>query len=280
MSYKIVVDSCCDLTPEKKADGHFQIIPLTLEVGGKTYIDDETFNQKEYIAAVAASPDCPRTSCPSPGAYKDAYEGEEEMVFVVTLSQHLSGSYNSALVGKNMFEEEYPESRKQIHVFSSDSACCGESLTAFEIQRCCEAGMSFDEIVRTVSDFIYNMKTYFVLEDMDPLKKNGRLTGLAALVVTALNIRPVMAGDHGVIVKVGQSRGIDRALKTMVKHAIASGTDLEHKTLGITHVNCRERAEWVRSLLLEKAVFREVYLTDAAGVSTTYAGDGGIVVTF
>ena len=91
------------------------------------------------------------------------------------------------------------------------------------------------------------------MEDMEPLKKNGRLSGLAALVVTALNIRPVMAGDHGVIVRIGQARGIEKALKAMVKHALENGTNLAEKTLGITHVNCRERAEWVCRLLTEKA---------------------------
>ena len=280
MSYKIVVDSCCDLTPEKKADPHFHRVPLTLMVGGKSYIDDDSFDQKEFLAAVAASPECAKTACPSPGMYMKAYEGEEEMVFVVTLSQHLSGSYSSAILGQRIYEEEHPEQKKQIHVFSSDSACVGESLVAFEIQRLCEEGHPFQEIVDLAGQFIYNMKTYFVLEDMDPLKKNGRLTGLAALVVTALNIRPVMAGDHGVIVRVGQSRGIERALKTMVKHAIETGSDFANKTLGITHVNCRERAEWVAHLLTDRVTFRDVYITDAAGVATTYAGDHGIVVCF
>ncbi len=280
MGYKIVVDSCCDLTPEKKADGHFQIVPLTLEVNGRHWVDDESFDQLEYLAAVAASSECAHTACPSPGAYENAFEGEEDMVFVVTLSQHLSGSYSSAVVARDMFYDDNPGSEKQIHVFSSDSACCGESLVAFEIQRQAEAGKSFSEIVEHVQYFIDHMKTYFVLEDMDPLKKNGRLTGLAALMVTALNIRPIMAGNHGVIVKLGQSRGINRALKAMVNHAVTNGSDFSQKTLGIVHVNCPERAAWVRDMLLEKAPFKEVYLCNAAGVSTTYAGDGGIVVTF
>ncbi len=279
MSYKIVVDSCCDLTPEEKADPHIQVVSLTLEVGGRTFIDDDTFDQADYIAAVAASPECAHTACPSPGAYKESYEGPEEMVFVVTLSQHLSGSYNSAVVGKNLFEEENPGSRKQIHVFSSDSACCGETQVAFRIRELCESGAGFEEIVSRTQDFLDHMKTYFVLHNLDTLKKNGRLTGLTALLVTALNIKLVMAGNHGVIVKIGQARGLDRALKAMVKKALSDVPDTADKTLAITHVNCPERAKWVRDLFLESATFRRVYICNAAGVSTTYAGDGGIVVT-
>ena len=100
MSYKIVVDSCCDLTEELKSDSHFQIIPLTLQVG-ETYItDDEHFDQARFLELVRTSPECPRTACPSPEAFRDAYDCDADMIFVVTLSQHLSGTYNSAVLGR------------------------------------------------------------------------------------------------------------------------------------------------------------------------------------
>ena len=280
MTYKIVVDSCCDLTPERKADPHFQIVPLTLEIDGRTFIDDDSFDQLEYIRAVAASKDCAHTACPSPEAYVQAYSGEEDMVFVFTLSEHLSGSYNSAVLAMNLFYEEYPEleGRKQIHVFSSDSACCGEAIQAFFCQKLAEQGCSFEEIVEQTTAYIQDVRTYFVLEDMETLKKNGRLTGLAALLVSALNIRPVMSADHGVIIKIGQARGLERALKSMVGHVCDAVKNPEQKTVSITHVNCPERAESVKNQLLARCSFRDVYIVNAAGVSTTYANDGGIVV--
>ena len=280
MSYKIVVDSCCDLTEKYRKDEHFQIIPLTLEVGGKSLIDDETFDQASYLKLVAQSPDCPKTACPSPEQFKRAYEeGDADMVFVVTLSQHLSGTYNSAVVGKKLYEEEVGDGKK-IHVISSDSACSGESLIAFKIQELCEAGLPFEEIVEKAEYFRDHMVTLFVLESLEHLKKNGRLTGLAAVLATALNIKPVMAGDKGVIVKVNQARGIQKALKNMLDAAVSRAVDTERKILGITHCNCPERAEWVKTELCKRLTFKEVYVVDAAGVSSTYAADGGIVVTF
>ena len=206
-----------------------------------------------------------------------AFEGEADMVFIVTLSQHLSGSYNSAVLGKTLYEEEHG-TEKKIHVFSSDSACCGESLIAFKIQELAEAGASFEQIVARVNEFRDHMQTYFVLEDLDTLKKNGRLTGLAAILASALNIKPIMAGDHGVIVKVDQCRGIQKALKQMVEHFMVGCRNPESRTLGITHVNCPERAEQVKKMFLSQARFKNVYVVDAAGVSTTYANNGGIVV--
>ena len=107
MTYKIIGDSCLDLTEELKKDPHFQMIPLTLMVGDKTFIDDETFNQKEFIKIVKESPECPKTACPSPEMFKEAYRCDAENVFVITLSGPLSGSYNSAVLAKSLYEEEY-----------------------------------------------------------------------------------------------------------------------------------------------------------------------------
>lgn len=279
MKYKIVVDSCSDLTKELKEEGHFRSVPLTLQVGGKSFIDDDTFQQKEFIRLVKESPDCAKTACPSPEAFFRAYdENDAEMVFVITLSQQLSGTYNSAMLGKKMYEEEYP-GKKKIHVVDSESACCGETVIGFKIQELAEAGLPFEEIVERAEAFRDEMKTYFVLEDLDTLRKNGRLTGLAAILATALHIKPVMSAKNGVIIKLDQSRGIQRALKKMVDFVVENCRNSEEKILGITHVNCPERAAEVKEMLCSRLPLKKVYVVDAAGVSTTYANDGGIVVT-
>ncbi|WP_347475055.1 DegV family protein [Clostridium sp. AF50-3] len=105
MLYKIIGDSCMDLTEELKVDPHFQMIPLTLQIGDYKVTDDETFNQKEFLAKVKASSECPKTACPSPESFKEAFEGEAEYIFVVTLSNHLSGCYNSAALAKRFMRK-------------------------------------------------------------------------------------------------------------------------------------------------------------------------------
>ena len=279
MGYKIIGDSCMDLTEECKKNEHFELVPLTLEVDGEYIIDDETFNQQYFLNKVRQAVGCPRSACPSPEAYKKAYEGPEEMVFVVTLSEHLSGSYNSACLGKALYEEEYGTEGKQIHVFSSDSACAGEALIAFFIRDLCEEGLSFEEIVAKTDEYRYHMHTYFVLENMDFLKKNGRLTGLAALAVTVLNIKPVMGADHGVIIRKDQARGIKKALDKLCKIVVNEAVNPEIKRMSITFCNCPERARQVKEMLLSMFHVKEVYMVAAAGVSSLYAGDGGIVVS-
>lgn len=280
MSFKIVGDSCLDWNRELLDTGKVSFVPLTLEVGEISVIDDMTFDQAAFLKLVRESSDVAHSACPSPSAFKEAYEGEEERVYCITLSQHLSGSYNSACVGKDMYYEEFEESSKKIAVFSSDSACCGESIVAKKILDLEAQGLSFEEICEKVSDYIYHMTTMFVIEDLGPLKKNGRLTGLAAVLATALNIKPIMGADHGVIIKLDQARGINKALKKMIEKAAEVVEDPENKVLGISHCNCRERAEFVREEILKKIPFKAVYLADTAGVGTLYAGDGGIVISF
>ena len=110
MTYKIIGDSCLDLTEELKRDPRFQMVPLTLQVGAAQVVDDETFDQKAFIRMVKECPECPKTACPSPEIFKEAYEAADaEAVFVITLSSHLSGSYNSAALAKQLYEEEMKE---------------------------------------------------------------------------------------------------------------------------------------------------------------------------
>ena len=158
MRYKIVVDSCCELPVEYKDDPRFERIPLTLEVGDYRILDDETFNQREFLDKVAAYPKCPKSACPSPERYRDAFAADADHIYCVTLSSHLSGSYNSAVLGKNLCEEEFGQ--KDIHVCDSESASIGETQIAMKIMELEEKGsLSFAEIVEKLEAFRSAMNT-------------------------------------------------------------------------------------------------------------------------
>lgn len=278
MTYKIIGDSCLDLTADLKKDPHFQMIPLTLQVGSTQVVDDETFDQKKFLQLVKGSSECPQTACPSPELFKEAFECDAEQVFIITLSEHLSGTYNSALLGKKLYEEEHGSDEKRIEVFGSDSASAGQLNIALYIQSLCQASLPFEEVVEKTRAFIKGMNTYFVLESLDTLRKNGRLTGLQAFFATALNIKPVMGADSGVIIKLDQARGINKALVRMTDLAIKDAGETRDKVLVIAHCNNPDRAEFVKQEMLKKAVFKDVIITETAGVATVYANDGGIVM--
>ena len=134
MNYKIIVDSCGELTEEMKASGRYETASLEIELQGKHIVDDETFDQAEFLKLVAESSECPKSSCPSPERYMEAYHCDAEHIYAVTLSAELSGSYNSAVLGRNLYEEEYGE--KKIHIFNSRSASVGETLIALKAAEC------------------------------------------------------------------------------------------------------------------------------------------------
>lgn len=277
MSYRVVVDSCGELTNEMKQSGHFVTASLAIEIDGYHIVDDETFDQQDFLRRVAESPNCPKSSCPSPECYMELYHCDADHVYAVTLSGELSGSYNSAVLGKNLYKEEYGE--KKIHVFNSKSASGGETLIAMKIAECEEKNMSFEEVVETVEAYIEGQHTYFVLETLDILRKNGRLSGLKTAVATALNIKPVMGATlEGTIVQLGKARGMKKALDKMVSHANEDTTDQEEKTLIITHCNCPERAKGVKKMVMEQMNVKEVLVLDTAGISSMYAADGGVIL--
>lgn len=283
MTYKIIGDSCLDLTEELKKDPGFQMIPLTLQVGNVQVIDDETFDQSAFIEMVKACPECPKTACPSPESFKKAYEeADVDAVFVITLSNHLSGSYNSAVLAKELYEEEKKEAgetvTKKIAVIDSLSASSGELDQALYIRDLCEQGLDFETVAEMAEAYSHRMKTYFVLETLDTLRKNGRLFGLQAFFATALNIKPVMGAEEGVIIKLDQARGINKALQRMCDIAVKETGDTSGKRVVICHVNHQERALYVKAELEKRASFKEIVITEAAGVATVYANDGGIIL--
>ena len=277
MSYKIIVDSCGELTEEMKASGCFETASLEIDVHGRHIIDDETFDQAEFLRLVAESPDSPKSSCPSPERYMEGYRCDAEHVYAVTLSAELSGSYNSAELGKKLYQEE--KGQKNIHVFNSCSASIGQTLIAMKIEECEKAGMTFEKVIETVDSYIAGQNTYFVLESLEALRKNGRLSNLKAFVANALNIKPVMAATPiGTICQLDQARGINRALKRMVEYIAKDLKNPAEKLLAISHCNCPERAKMVKEEILKHAAVKDVLILDTAGVSSLYASDGGIIV--
>ena len=278
MSFHIVCDSCTDLTEEDLKKGCYTLVPLTLLVDGEEIIDDETFDQADFLAKVAASKESVKSACPAPESYMEAYSKADD-IYVVTLSAELSGSYNSAVLGKNLYEEE--NGTKNIHVVNSRGAATTQVLIARKLNEYASQGMPFEEVVDTIEEYTTSLRTYFVLETLEVLRKNGRLSRLSATIAGALNIKPVMIGTRdGVIQKAAQARGMKKALAKMVEHMGSEGRDLTRRQFVISHCNCYERAVYVKELIKKHLHAEDVDIVDTKGVSSLYACDGGIIVSY
>ena len=272
MSYKIIVDSCGELPERLKKDGHFQTVSLEIFVDDYHIVDDETFDQAEFLRRVKKSPNCPKSTCPSPEQYVNAYDCEAEHVYAVTLSSQLSGSCNSAQLGRKLYLEEKGE--KQIHVFDSKSASIGQTLIAMKIQEYEEQGVDFEEIITNVEAFIEGMNT-----SLETLRKNGRLSNIKAFVAGALNIKPVMgATPEGTICQLGQARGMANAVDKMITDLLKKTINPQEKIFAISHCNAPKRAQEAAKKVQEIGNFKEIFIMDTAGISSMYASDGGIIM--
>ena len=279
MGFKIVVDSCCDLTGQMLKDPRFIKVPLTIRSNGSSFIDNETFDQADLLWAMKQSEEAPSTACPSPQSYLDAYQGpEEEDVYVVTLSALLSGSHNSAEQARMLMEEDHPN--KNVYVFNSCSASSGEVLVALKVRELAESGAPFKHVVREVEQFIYQMQTMFVLETLENLRKNGRLTRLQSVITGALKIKLLMgATPEGEICKLGQTLSMKQALSKMVDH-MANDPAHAGRVLAICHCNCLDRAFQVKAMAEQRCKFAHILILEAGGITSVYANDGGIVAAY
>lgn len=281
MGFSIVVDSCCDLTQEMRADPVFRVIPLTIRVEGQDYVDDDQLDTSLLLRAMKESQGPSSSNCPAPGDYLDAFRAAEGDIYVVTLSALLSGSHNSARQGAALFREEQPE--RNIHIFNSCSASAGEVALALKIRELAGSGLDFREVVRQADQTIREGNTLFVLENLDNLRKNGRLNEMQALITGTLRIKLIMTGTPaGTIDKIGQALSVKQALSKLADAAAdrAKKYGIKDRTLVISHCNCPDRAIYMRNLLFKKLPFDKVEIIRTGGISTVYAGDGGVVVAF
>ena len=277
MEYKIVADSSCDLNDELESKMDVSLVPFRIDIDDSSFIDDEDIDLKKLVSTMKASPNPIKSSCPSPGDFKERYV-DADSVFVVTISKELSGTYNSAILAKDMMQEEM--NKKFIHVFNSRSASVGETLTALKIQECVDAKMTNEQLVEEVEKYIYNMKTYFISEDLSNLIKNGRISKTQGLIANVLNIKPIMkATDDGNIEAVEKVRGSRKAFKRLAEIISESGVKFEDRILAISHANALEKALELKADLAGLN-FKEVIIVETKGLSTVYVNDGGIIVSY
>ena len=278
----ILADSCCDLSPELLKKTQARVAPLTITIDDTHYVDDGTVDIPPYLAAMKASKNPVRSACPSPDLYAEDIKAADDDCFIITLSSKLSGSHNAAVLGVQLAEEDMPE--KKVHVFDSESASAGETYLALMIHDLIAAGKSFEQIVETVEEKIRSMHTLFVLDSLDNLVKNGRISKTVALLANVLSIRLLMSDDgHGAIKNIGKARGIKGALTQMVetcrKHT--EGLAAASQRLVISYCNCPERARQVRDMIREKCpAIGEIVMTPTSALSSMYANDGGVVIAY
>lgn len=281
MSIHMIVDSCCDRTPELAAYLNADVAPLKVKIGERLFNDDGTCDPMVLLKTMAETKEAASSACPSPDAFAEHMRRYDQCI-VITLSDKLSGSYNAARVAADIVREKSPE--KRIHVFNSKSASAGELLLAVKLKEHIDAGMDFDSLVETGEREIKAMHTLFVLEDLGNFVKNGRLSKVSGIVASILSLCPIMGDDgNGEVKMMAKARGNQNALNKLVD-LVAKMTENQPAgslRMAMCYCNCRERAEKLKSDVLEKcSAIRDILMAPTACLSTMYANNGGIVLAF
>lgn len=281
MSFRIIADSCCDKTEKMTNWNNITFVPLTLSIDDYTIKDDENFDQDDFIKRTVESKNVAKTACPSPEAFANAMDCDEDDIYVLTITDKLSGTYNSAVQGKMLFEEEHPG--KNVHIFNSLATSGIESLVAEKIKELGDSGADFNTVVNTIEDYIVNHTAlYFCLESLDVLNQNGRLYAMAATIMKKLKLKLICERtQEGSVKLAGQEFSSNRALIKManiIANEVKDKNPSEQRII-LSHVCCEDKAKLVADKL-QDVDFGSVEIVRASGLNSVYAANGGLIVSF
>ncbi|MCD4711717.1 MAG: DegV family protein [Clostridiales bacterium] len=278
--YKVVGDSSTEVDQSFLDLYPTTIVPFKLYLDGVEYVDDSNLDVDQFVETMKKSQDLPKSACPSPNDFLEQFEGEEEEIYIVTISSKLSGTYNSAMVAKQLYESENP-GKKFIHIFDSLGAAAGETLVTRMIHEFKKQNLVKDELVSEVSRFISDMSVMFISESLDNLIKNGRISKWKGLIASTLNILPIMGADENGEIKLvekvrNSNKAYVRLIEIMQDEIVKNGK----KIVAITHVGNWERANQIKEEISKISHVDEIINLKCAGLSSLYADKKGIIVAF
>ena len=278
MTWKIVADSGCDYRQlaNPAIDTEFISVPLKIQVANQVFVDDANLDIDQMMETMYATSEASKSACPSPDDYLKAFEGAKH-IFVVTITGTLSGSQNSAQLAKNLYLEDHPEAH--IHVIDSLSAGGEVDLLVEKLNELIDQGLSFDEVVKAITDYQTKTKLLFVLAKVDNLVKNGRLSKLIGAVVGLLNIRMVgEASATGTLELLQKARGpkksLQAAFEELVKGGYAGGRII------MAHRSNEKFCQQLSELVREKYPQAPISIVPTSGLCSFYAEDGGLLMGY
>lgn len=271
---RIVTDSACDL-PQAVADEFgIEIVPLTIRIDGKEYVDRRDLTVAEFWQKCAASPTLPETAAPSPGQFEEVYrrlanDGATSVV-TISLSGALSATMQSAELAARSVSDVVP-----VTVIDSRSVTVGLGAIVVACARLAATGASAEEVTALAGELAGRTRVWGALDTLDNLKKGGRIGGAKALLASALAIKPIVEVRDGKVEQGGKQRTRAKALAFLVeKVAAAKGLD----SLYVLHADCRDVGQFVE--MLRPHVAGDIIVGDIGPVVGSHTGRGTIGVAF
>lgn len=272
MKRKIVADSSCDIWELNGVD--FAVAPMTISTDNKHYVDNQELDVRLMSEDLAKYKGISHTACPSVGSWLDCYEGYDE-VFVVTLTGAMSGTYNSAMTAKGIYEEE--NENVKVHVFDSLSTGPEMRLLIEKLKEMIEEDLTFEEIVEKGQDYLNHTRLFFALKSLHNFAMNGRVSKAVASAIGVLNISIfATASEEGTIQQISKCRGEKKVVKSMIEHLENAG--YHGGKVRISHADNLKLAHNVRDKILELYPNADIIVYPMGGLCTYYAEIGGLLV--
>ena len=272
MTRKIVADSSCDMWELNGVD--FAVAPITISTDNKNYVDNQELDVHLMSEDLAKYKGVSHTACPSVGSWLDCYEGYDE-VFVITLTGTMSGTYNSAMTAKGIYEEE--NDNVKVHVFDSLSTGPEMRLLIEKLKEMIEEDLPFEEIVEKGQDYLNHSRLFFALKSLHNFAMNGRVSKTVASAIGVLNISIfATASEEGTIQQISKCRGEKKVVKSMIEHLENAG--YHGGKVRISHADNLKLAHNVRDKILELYPNADIIVYPMGGLCTYYAEIGGLLV--
>lgn len=272
MKRKIVADSSCDMWELNGVD--FAVAPMTISTDNKHYVDNQELDVHLMSEELAKYKGVSHTACPSVGSWLDCYEGFDE-VFVITLTGAMSGTYNSAMTAKGIYEEE--NENVKVHVFDSLSTGPEMRLLIEKLKEMIEEDLPFEEIVEKGQDYLNHTRLFFALKSLHNFAMNGRVSKAVASAIGVLNISIfATASEEGTIQQISKCRGEKKVVKSMIEHLENAG--YHGGKVRISHADNLKLAHSVRDKILELYPHADIIVYPMGGLCTYYAEIGGLLV--
>lgn len=276
MKWLIAADSGCNITNIASTVADFKAVPLSIMVGDKEYIDNESINTEELMEAVYAYEGKTGTACPSPDSFRATFDGYDNII-VFTLTSGLSGSYNSAVIAKNMELEVHPE--KNIEIVDSLNAGPPISVMIYHTVKLIEKLKDFNLVKEALHNDFKHFHLGFILDHLDNFVKNGRVNKLVAATVGVLGIRIVgTASKEGTLAICHKARNFNIAIKKLISDMEEAG--YHGGQVILSHFHGLEGCEKIKDFILSKYPMASISIMNNGGLCSYYAEKGGILVGY
>ncbi len=276
--YKIIADSSCDLTSLEHLNTNalYGRAPLRILVGDTEYVDEPGLDTRAMMDAVYAFKGKTGSACPSPEEYAEHCRQVDE-AYIVTISSNLSGSYNSAVLARDLVLAEHPE--KKIHIFDSLSAGPELSLIVEEIARLADSGLPFEMVCSEVERYQKRSALLFQLNSLENLTKNGRVSKMAGMTAKLLGIHMIgIASDVGTVQPLHKCRGTEKTYRLVLQEMRERGFSGGRVILG--HAFQEIGAQMMRDMILEEFPSSRITIMPLGGLCCYYAEEGGLLIGF